>query len=154
MVRFGDNFMPTGEMLYEKGAGVTLPNFGGLAGIIDLSIHSHPTAILDENGRYVAADEPSPDLPGNPGDESAFKNFEINIIVGNNGDLIERKDPVTGHPIFDESGRYPAINIYSSNYKDDIGKISGGKKGEADKMIKGDRGRLGRKFDKKSNKGN
>ncbi|MBK8488301.1 MAG: hypothetical protein IPL48_10990 [Bacteroidetes bacterium] len=142
MAKDGDNYTPTGEISYDEGGSTTIPLRG------DVSLHSHPTRMFKTDAGidyYSSASEPSMDEPGRPQDESAFKNFETNIIVGKNGDVVKRKDPNTQRTYFDESGRYSAIIVFDKN-TNKVGTIGGG---EADKMIEGDRGSLGKKFDKK-----
>lgn len=137
--KHGNSYLPTAAMEYEEGSKGNV-NLNG-----DVSIHSHPTGLDKSNGAYDRADNPSPDLPNDPGDESAFKEFETNIIVGKNGKVTRRAD-LGG--IYDEGNRYPAINIYGSDYKKKLGTI---RKEDAEGMLGGSRNRLGKKFDKKQN---
>ena len=144
MSKNGDNYTPTGIMRYDIGRSVTIP----LKGVV--SIHSHPTGMLkDDEGKdyYSSASEPSMDKPGEPADESSFKSYETNIIVGKNGKVTYTTDE-KGNKTFDESGRYPAINVFDKN-TNKLGTVTGE---EADKMIKVERGSLGKKFDKKLSK--
>ena len=135
----GNHFTPMKTISYNEGARAPTTIKTG-----DVSIHSHPTG-FDKSGEFSEANKPSPDKPNDPGDESAFKGFEINIIVGLNGPLYYNVNEFGGK-VFNESKRYDAINIFGKDYKNQIGEITGV---EADKMLKGDRGRLGKKFEKK-----
>jgi len=137
------NFKTTFEK-FQSGDGVDgLPSG-------DVSIHGHPTG-LDDQGRPSRADLPSlrKDF-GENSDEAAFENFNTNIIVGNNG-VIEphfntQEDGSLKKTVLDK--RYPAINIFN-NKSEGIGTI---KRGEANSILNGDRGKLGKKFDKANEK--
>jgi len=106
MVKIGNEFFRTGPIVEGLGDGMGLPNFGGLAGKLDVSIHSHRTWHMEGTDQYIPlhASEDKDDLPG---DQSAFEHFEVNIIVGKMGEISQNlvPDNLTG--------------VYNSEYSDD-----------------------------------
>ena len=81
----------------------------------DVSIHSHPTA-PDKNGKVSLANEPSTEKDGPGNDLESFKNFKMNIIVGNNGQIEERYDSATGRSLPIDR-RQPSLNFFNNNGK-------------------------------------
>mgnify|MGYP000500529096 CR=1 FL=1 len=110
----------------------------------DVSIHSHPTGaklkegVMGTSVESYLADQASPD------DENrTFPNFDMNIIVGKQGKAGYTTDPDRNVKVNDT--RSSGINVFDSQGNRQIS-ISGS---DASNISSGDRGRLGKKFEKK-----
>lgn len=116
----------------------------------DVVIHSHVTEFfLDQvNGRISSADADSP----GPLDPSAFSSRYMNIIVGKSGLAVRNKKDINAPydaPLYSSPERTNVINVFTGGSATDPVKI---KQSDAVKMIKGERGRNGKKFDKAKTK--
>jgi RHS repeat-associated protein len=117
----------------------------------DVSIHSHPTGI-DKEGRISMANQPSTVKEfGENSDEFNFRKSETNIIVGNNGEISPKfitQSDGSRKQVGIIDNRYSAINIFD-NKAQKIGEIG---LNESDMMLKGNRGRIGKRFEKHQDK--
>ena len=117
----------------------------------DVSIHSHPTtskAAKNDYGQNIVLSFDAKEPSEWPNDKVVFKKFELNIIVGKSG-LAAGKyvyDQRTGRNdqfIVDDNRSY-SINMFDSESESN-GSIS---RGMAIIMLSGDKGKLGRKYEK------
>ena len=159
MVKLKDgSYIPTiDEAMYNPSNSVEdFPLIG------DVSIHSHPTGMLEDgSGRAYDANDPSDnDFMFNPitgekiitskKDEFVFGHFETNIIVGKNGLAKEIKDANGfGTGKFTDKHRGGAINFFGKGSVKSFGTV--GSK-EADTMLSGDRGENGKKYNEAKEK--
>jgi RHS repeat-associated protein len=79
-----------------------------------------------------------------------YSNYMLKLSLTPYGQVGEYGNTMSknGNSTFDENGRYPAINVFDKN-SNKVGTITAE---EADKMIQGERGSLGKIFGKKLNK--
>ena len=115
----------------------------------NVSIHSHPTGARIVKNFMGDKVESKPANIASPEDvSSTFPKFEMNIIVGKQGAAGFNVDQNGKLSIDDNRGS--GINIWMSGNTDRFKpsfSISGS---DANKMLKGDRGKNGKKFEKKS----
>jgi RHS repeat-associated protein len=140
----GDGFSTTHSGVGKEGSGQA----DGFPTNIqsDVSIHSHPTGTKLKEGVMGTSVESYPADQASPDDEnSTFPNFDMNIIVGKQGKAGYTTDPNGNVQVNDT--RSSGINVFDSQGNKQIS-ISGS---DASNMTSGDRGRLGKKFEKKQN---
>lgn len=124
---------------YNVGSDNALPR-GGEATV---SIHSHPTGLLDkETGEHFTtkASEYSPSE--GYGDLKAFEKFGLNIIVGLDGDPEEIFDHDGNSRGYMNTGRTPTMRMYDGT--SEMTRLGNGTR----EAIANGRGKLGEKFEK------